>query len=194
MPRSSTRRLAAVALLALLAGTLSVGVTATAASAHDQVVSTVPASQEHLETSPTEVSMVFSDAILDLGATILVVDENDTDWAQGDVRIDGSTASQGLDGTLTDGRYQVRWRVVSADGHPISGTFDFAVGEVAEVDESEPEAAAASAVPALPAATGSDASRNAVVDPALLFIGLGGAVAGVLVFIFILTVRKRRTP
>jgi methionine-rich copper-binding protein CopC len=194
MPRSSTRRLVAVALFALLAATLSVGVTATAASAHDQVVSTVPASQEHLETAPPEVSMVFSDAVLDLGATILVVDENDTDWAQGDVRIDGSTASQGLNGTLVDGRYQVRWRVVSADGHPISGTFDFAIGEVDEVGTAEPAAPSSSTAPALPAATGSDASRNAVVDPALLVIGLGGAVAGVLIFILILTLRKRRTP
>jgi methionine-rich copper-binding protein CopC len=175
--------------VAAVFGLMVVGLTPTAASAHDQVLSTVPASQQHLEVSPQQVSMVFSDAILDLGATILVVDDNDTDWAEGDVQIDGSAASQGLAGDLPDGRYQVRWRVVSADGHPISGTFDFAVGEVSAT------APAASAAPAtespLQAATDSGSDRNAVTAPSFILIGLGGAVAGFLIFVLILTLRKR---
>lgn len=32
---------------------------------------------------------------------------------------------------LPDGGYQVSWRVVSADGHPISGSFGFRVGNPA---------------------------------------------------------------
>jgi hypothetical protein len=30
---------------------------------------------------------------------------------------------------MPEGSYQVRWRVVSSDGHPISGSFEFAVGQ-----------------------------------------------------------------
>ena len=143
MSRSTVSRRAAVTLLGLLAGALIVGATPLSASAHDQVLSTAPASQEHLEVAPTEVSMVFSDAVLDLGATILVVDEAGTDWAQGDVRIAGSAASQGLNGDLPDGRYQVRWRVVSADGHPISGTIPFTVSVgVAPAEDAAPSASA----------------------------------------------------
>lgn len=190
MSRSPLSRLTAAAALGLLAGALIVGLTPTAASAHDQVLSTAPASQEHLDTAPTEVSMVFTDAMLDLGATILVVDEGGTDWAEGGVRIDGSGASQALTGDLPDGRYQVRWRVVSADGHPISGTFDFAVGEV---EAGAFAAATPSAEPTLQAATESDATRNDVALPPFLLIGIGGAVAGFLIFILILTLRKRPT-
>ncbi|MEX0691314.1 MAG: copper resistance CopC family protein [Gemmatimonadales bacterium] len=29
---------------------------------------------------------------------------------------------------LPEGTYRVRWRTASSDGHPITGTFDFAVG------------------------------------------------------------------
>jgi methionine-rich copper-binding protein CopC len=192
MSRSTVSRRAAVTLLGLLAGALIVGATPLSASAHDQVLSTAPASQEHLEVAPTEVSMVFSDAVLDLGATILVVDEAGTDWAQGDVRIAGSAASQGLNGDLPDGRYQVRWRVVSADGHPISGTFDFAIGEVAPAAPDRP--ASPSVAPTLQAATDSDSGRNSVAEPSFILIGLGGAVAGFLIFVLILTLRKRTTP
>lgn len=192
MSRSTSSRLTAVALLGLLGGALIVGATPTAASAHDQVLSTAPASQEHLDVAPTEVSMVFSDAVLDLGATILVVDEAGTDWAANTVRIDGSAVRQGLTGELPDGRYQVRWRVVSADGHPISGTFDFAVGEVAA---GQPFAqATASAAPTPQEATGSDSSRTPAVEPSFILIGLGGAVAGFLIFVLILALRKTPKP
>lgn len=190
MPRFISPRLTAAALLGLLAAALIVGVTPTAASAHDQVLSTSPASQEHLDVAPTEVSMVFSDAVLDLGATVLVVDEDGTDWSANMVHIDGSAVRQGLTGELPDGRYQVRWRVVSADGHPISGTFDFAVGEVVAGQTFEP--ATPSAAPTVQAATGSDSSRNTVIAPSFVLIGLGGAVAGFLIFVLILTLRKRQ--
>jgi methionine-rich copper-binding protein CopC len=190
MSRSPVSRLATVTLFGLLVGTLFAGVTPTAASAHDQVLSTTPASQQHLDTAPTEVSLVFSDAVLDLGAAVLVVDEDGTDWAEGAVRIDGSAVGQDLTGVLPDGHYQVRWRVVSADGHPISGTFDFGVGDVPAGTFA---AATPSADPTLTAAVDSDPTRNAVAAPSFVLIGIGGAVAGFLVFILILTLRKRPT-
>jgi methionine-rich copper-binding protein CopC len=191
MSRLTSPRRIAVAVLGLLAGALIVGATPLSASAHDQVLSTAPAAQEHLDVAPTEVSMVFSDAVLDLGATILIADMAGTDWAAGDVRIDGNSVSQGLNGDLADGRYQVRWRVVSADGHPISGTFDFALGEVSAA---APAASGSpSATPGLRAATDSAAGRNAVTGPPFILIGLGGAVAGFLIYVLILTLRKRPT-
>ena len=45
----------------------------------------------------------------------------------------GSDVSVPVEGTLADGTYVVSWRVVSADGHPIRGTFTFSVGEETQV-------------------------------------------------------------
>lgn len=198
MPTSTLNRLAAAAALGVLTIVFLVGGTPMAASAHDQVLSTSPASQEHLETAPQEVSMVFSDAVLQLGATILVVDEGGQDWALGDVRIEGSTVSQALNGALADGRYQVRWRVVSVDGHPISGTFDFSVGVLGQAPTASATPAADAALPDLGDVGEANASRDSAAPTPFLLVGLGGAVAGVLIFLLILTLgstrRHRRSP
>ena len=196
MSSSPFRRAAAgLSLGTFLAALIVVG-SPLAAYAHDQVISTSPQSQEILEAAPAEVSMEFSDDILDIGATILVVDNAEKDWASGDMRVEGRTAVQSVAAEIPNGSYQVRWRVVSSDGHPISGTFDFAVGEmstpaVAPAAENEP-----APVATLPAATDSSTGRNDTVAPPLVLIGFGGAVVGAGIFLLVITLvksRRRRT-
>ena len=66
-------RLLAIGAAAVLAVLLPIGI-AVPASAHDQVVSTSPAEGEHRDVAPTEVSMTFTSAILEIGAIMLVVE------------------------------------------------------------------------------------------------------------------------
>jgi methionine-rich copper-binding protein CopC len=112
MTTSRIRTLTLAATFAALAlSTLAVlSPIAPSASAHDELVSTTPAQGEHLADPPSDVSMVFSDKLIEVGAVILVVDEKGKNWVDGDVRLDGATATAPLDPTLPDGNYLVRWR------------------------------------------------------------------------------------
>ncbi|MDJ0337856.1 copper resistance CopC family protein [Cryobacterium sp. PH31-O1] len=182
------RLLAGLGALALAAA-FAIGGAAPAANAHDSVLATVPSDTEHVDLAPATVSMRFTDDIMQLGAVLLVVDSAGTDWAEGEPALDGSTATVAVDPALPDGAYQVRWRVVSADGHPISGTFDFSVGSGAPA--APPTDAAA---PAFTTPTDSSVVAS-VPPPAGLPIGvtaLIGAVVGLAFLIGILALNRRR--
>jgi methionine-rich copper-binding protein CopC len=100
------------------------------AYAHDQVLAQSPAADAALDGSPQRVSLTFTDTPLDIGAVVMVVDPAGKNWSAGEPRISGATVEQPV-GALPDGHYQVRWRVVSADGHPISESYPFTVGDAA---------------------------------------------------------------
>jgi len=127
-PHSHRKRRTAAAALALAALAV-LGPFVPAANAHDQVTFTAPADAEQLDTAPADVTMQFTDELIAVGALMLVVDESGEDWADGPMAIDRATVVQPLKTGLPDGTFDVRWRVVSADGHPISGTFRFSVGD-----------------------------------------------------------------
>ncbi|QOD42659.1 copper resistance CopC family protein [Clavibacter zhangzhiyongii] len=149
--RSRVRRAARVLLPAVaLAITSAVAPGPTSAAwAHDSIISTTPADGGHVETAPSEVSMLYTDSLIGVGAAVVVVDQDGTDWADGPVTLAGTDAVQPLRAGMPDGMYEVRWRVVSSDGHPIAGTYAFAVGE-ADSAAAPAEAAADSAAAATP--------------------------------------------
>jgi copper transport protein len=117
-------------LVAVLVGSIALAVgMATPAGAHAVVVSSSPNADERLTAAPSEVSIVFSEAVTsDLGG-ITVLDSNGT-------RVDNDDSAQPttvslrttLQPDLTDGTYVANYKVVSADGHPISGAIVFGVG------------------------------------------------------------------
>ena len=192
MPSSPFRRATALLSFGAIVTALIVVSSPIAANAHDQVISTAPASQEHLDAAPGEVSMELSADILDIGATILVVDDAGKNWAFGDMRVEGREAIQTVEAEMPDGNYQVRWRAVSSDGHPISGTFDFAVGDAPAVAAAPDTAIEPSPEPSLAAATDSTADRNDTAPPPFLLIGIGGGLAGLLVFLLVIFLVKPR--
>jgi len=126
-PLRSLLRAAAVALVALGA---AIAVPAPA-SAHDQLVGTDPADGATLTALPAQITLTFSDAVLpDPGATAVeVTDPAGAPVADGEATTDGATVTQTLRADAADpnGRYTVAWKVVSSDGHPVSGTFAFTV-------------------------------------------------------------------
>ncbi|MFO7689534.1 MAG: copper resistance protein CopC [Cryobacterium sp.] len=183
----------ALFLALFLAAVLSIA-PAMPAAAHDQVISTMPAEAEHLDGAPTEVSMTFTSEILDIGAIMLVVGADGDDWADGPPSLDGVLAVQTLKEGVPDGAYQVRWRVVSADGHPISGTVDFTVGTVTDTAG---EAAAGSPPPAVSAetsTTGAGTPATTASDFPLPVTGLIGAAAGIFGYLLVQLWRRRSTP
>ncbi|WP_165362758.1 copper resistance CopC family protein [Promicromonospora panici] len=120
----------AVAVVATIA-------TAAPASAHDKLISSDPASGQTLAEAPSAVSLTFSADVLDMGAAVVVSDDGGTDWVSAAPMVDGPTVTAALDPGMADTGYEIRWRVVSSDGHPISGVVPFAVGDGKPADAAE---------------------------------------------------------
>lgn len=156
------------------------------ASAHDQLISSSPAPDERLAAAPAEVRLEFTAAVLDVGALVLVVDDAGTDWVAGPPVIDGTVVTVPLLPDLPEAGYQVRWRVVSSDGHPISGFIPFTIGDAAplelEVGGELPEERAAQAQ--------NQQEQDAIGRTVL--IGAGGAAAALAVLALVTALRHAR--
>ncbi len=95
------------------------------AAAHDELVSTTPADGAS-GAAPSQVVLRLVDTVLSVGSRVRVVgpDGGATDAAPD---VTGSTVTQRLRPDLPPGRYQVDWRAVAGDGHPVTGSFAFTV-------------------------------------------------------------------
>jgi methionine-rich copper-binding protein CopC len=122
--RGSARlgRLAAV----LAASAALVVLPALPASAHNYLVATTPAKDAVVTTQPGTVSLETNDALLDVegGSVIQVQGPDGRYYGDGCAVVDGPVATTQTE-LCEPGRYTVTWRVVSTDGHPISGTWAF---------------------------------------------------------------------
>ena len=169
-------------LLAILGLVLGVAVASTAspAFAHDELVASDPAADSTVAQLPEEVALTFSGVLIDEpGVNVVsVTDAAGTELADGAPTLDGTKITQTLSGD-SQGPMTVTWRVVSSDGHPVSGEFSFVAGDAAAA----PSAPAATA-PAAPAEEGLPAAFWIVV-------GVVG-VAGVAALVVALVAASRR--
>jgi methionine-rich copper-binding protein CopC len=95
--------------------------------AHSLLLESAPAADAQLSTPPTEISLRFNNRIEKKLSTIRLVDERGgvrpvTMLADGPAdRLAASLPS------LDPGAWRVEWRVLSTDGHVVSGRFSFRV-------------------------------------------------------------------
>ncbi|MFJ1729873.1 copper resistance CopC/CopD family protein [Streptomyces sp. NPDC088254] len=128
--RSSRSRLTALlllagAVLAVLAGGAS------PAAAHSTLVRAVPADSSVIKTAPDRITLTFSETVGLSAGSLRVLSPESLRVDEGPVRHAPGTADTAevrLADKLPEGTYTVGWRVVSADGHPISGAFTFSLG------------------------------------------------------------------
>jgi MYXO-CTERM domain-containing protein len=125
-PSTILRRTAAT--LTLAAGLTAL--TAAPALAHDQLISSTPEDGAVLDTAPERIVLTYSAGPMDMGSQLQVTDSTGDSITAGDLQINGTQVIQPLTATgAEDETYQVVWRVVSSDGHPIEGTFSYQVGD-----------------------------------------------------------------
>lgn len=96
---------------------------APAASAHDELTSTTPKNGATVTSAPSSLELTFAEKPLAVGNQISVKAPNGS-TSKATPKVDGSTVSAPFAGH-GDGAYTVTWRVVSSDGHPISGSYAF---------------------------------------------------------------------
>ncbi|WP_037335499.1 copper resistance CopC family protein [Saccharomonospora piscinae] len=119
------RRLAAL-VTALAVALVGLAVTALPASAHNVLISSAPAEGDELDTAPTEVVLTFDQPVqeADVNEVALTGPQGDQ-WAEGTVTVDGDTVTAPLRPLGPAGEYVVGYRILSADGHPVSDEIRF---------------------------------------------------------------------
>lgn len=192
----------AVAVVAMLAS-------AAPASAHDKLISSDPAADQRLAEAPSAVTLTFSADVLDMGAAVVVSDGDGTDWVSAAPAVDGPTVTAAVDPGMPEAGYEIRWRVVSSDGHPITGVIPFTVGDGAPLDGgADVGPGGATPSPAAPGAVGtagagpgaqggtrsSTQTQTAQEDEGpwrVVLVGAGGAAVAVALLALVQFLRRR---
>jgi methionine-rich copper-binding protein CopC len=99
-----------------------------AATAHDDVIDQIPAPGSQVEAGLVDIRLDFSNELLDIGSGAeIVVTAPDGSLAPATcAALNGTLASAQTDLDQA-GTYTVAWRVVSSDGHPIEGSYNFEI-------------------------------------------------------------------
>jgi copper transport protein len=138
----------------LALATLVIG--AQPAAAHAALASSDPRNGAVLPTSPSRVVLTFNEPISLQPGGIRVFQGDGTPVRLSATARD-NTAAISFEGELASGTYVVSWRVNSADGHAISGAFNFSVVRTSEITftpaERDPSAALTVALQAVNALT-----------------------------------------
>jgi len=159
-------------LLAIVA-VLALGALAPTAAGHAVLVASDPAPDTVLPEPPGRILLTFSEPTSATGAEIVLIGPDGEIYASGDPYPSGRTLMMGVPSDLPAGTSLVDWRIVSADGHRVQGSFTFSVGSPSAppsvVDERRTVERAAAGV----------ALRTAIFTATVVLIGLVGLLLAV---------------
>jgi copper resistance protein C len=113
-------RAAATSLLSLVA----LPAIATPALAHTSLLSSDPADGAVLGTAPDVITLTFTDPMQAEFSTVTVTAPDGADTAQG-LLSDGNAVVVTVAPLTRPGRHEIGYRVLSQDGHPVTGTLAF---------------------------------------------------------------------
>jgi hypothetical protein len=180
-------RIAAATVAACIALLLG----AAPAFAHTRLESSNPADGSKLDSVPGTISLTFNEAVQSEFATLKVVGPDGTEYQTGTVSAADGQVSTAVSPLGPAGAYQVGYRVVSDDGHPVQGTLSFilttpgpaAAAPASAVPVATPVAAPAPAPAAAPVATQASTQQSGG-EPiwpwlvgAVVLVGAGAAAA-----------------
>lgn len=169
---------------ALAAGWLAavaIALCAPPAAAHATLISSDPTEGEVLTETPDVVTFTFDERVTLTDGSVQVFDAAG-EPVESDASGEDEVVTADLPDELADGTYVVAWRVVSADGHPISGSLTFSIGAPSETV----------VAPQVDGGASSSATADVGVAQALAYAGLLAA-GGLLVFV-LLVVGDTRLP
>jgi copper resistance protein C len=128
------------ALCALAIGLVVLAVSSSGAVpawAHASLVSSSPKAGAELVELPSRVTFTFSEDVSE-PAYVVVRTDDGTGVTAGDPVVEGTTVTQRLDDSRGTGSFTMAYRVVSVDGHPVTGELDFTVTGEGAKSSAEP--------------------------------------------------------
>ncbi|MDP1720534.1 MAG: copper resistance protein CopC [Candidatus Nanopelagicaceae bacterium] len=110
---------------------LWIGLPLPSAFAHAGLITSTPSSGARLTVLPSQVKLEFGENLLTLGDAqtnvLLVKDPDGVQISESDSSISGRFFFVSLNPSNKGGTFTVDWRIVSEDGHPVEGSFQFSV-------------------------------------------------------------------
>jgi methionine-rich copper-binding protein CopC len=92
---------------------------------HNELLGTEPPYGARLGAGPARVTLIFDLPAQRGFSTMIVTGPDHNQWQAGPALEDGTMVSAQVHPLGPAGEYTVAWRIVSADGHPVHGTFPF---------------------------------------------------------------------
>jgi copper resistance protein C len=127
--RRARSRLKAVAGLGVALGFAFLALLglATPASAHNSLIGSTPTDGSNMESGPNQIELKF-DQPVQMGQglnSIAVIGPNNDHWEGGPAQVDSNVVTAPVRPLGPAGSYKIGWRILSADGHPVSGELTF---------------------------------------------------------------------
>ena len=157
-------RITRLALAAIVLALVAMAAPAVA-SAHATRIAVDPPENATLTTGPGQVSATFNEQLQTSFAAMTVVGPDGNLWSSGEPRVHGAVIAVDLRPLGPVGAYTVNYRVTSADGHVVTGSWSFRL------------TVAGNGTPGLPAASSSGGADGMPVWPfavaGVLLVGAG---------------------
>jgi methionine-rich copper-binding protein CopC len=189
--RSSLTRPLAAGLL-IIGALGAVLFQAAPATAHSELLETSPASGAVLDAVPRDIQLTFGEEVQSQGSGIVVKGPSGQRYDDATTfTVDRNVASVELqpdDASYVDGQYTVSYRVVSADGHIVSGSYGFRLKGVGP--SGQPTPALTSTLDASPAAGTSESEDSG--SGVVWVLGLGAIGIVLVAAVISVAVRGRR--
>ncbi len=130
----------ALAALGLAIATI---VPSQAAFAHAELETSNPEANSVIGAAPSVISLTFGEKLMVMADQpeanqVQVTDGSNTRVDNADYQVTGEVLTVSLKPDQADGTYTVTYRVVSEDGHPIEGTYNFNVNGMARTGVESP--------------------------------------------------------
>ncbi len=171
---------------------------------HASLLRSIPAANSRLTKLPESIRLVFSEQIVPELSQITLGRSNGSSTqlrVANDPHDVHTLVGSVVGGAPTSGSYKVSWRVLSADGHPVAGSFSFTIEGARDTSRS-PAIAPLPVTATSTAVGGPGVSPSSVAAPddkqipvlAALFrgLGLGAMMTGLGLLFFVVTSRERR--
>ncbi|WP_332236961.1 copper resistance protein CopC [Sporolactobacillus sp. KGMB 08714] len=123
---------------------------ANTASAHAYIIRSDPAAQQQVSGNLKQVKIQFDEKIQPTFFSLDVLDQSGHRVDTNQVRTDPHNPAileNYLNRRLPTGYYWIKWKVISADGHPVNGIIAFQVGHPGRIQSPPPDTAAAGNLP-----------------------------------------------
>lgn len=161
------------------------------AQAHTSLISTDPTEGARLASVPEQVVLTFSENLREPSTVGVAVDGEEVEV---DFQVDGPRVVVTPPSDAPEGTYDINYRVISADGHPVTGTLSFEVAQAAGIATEEAPAGDEPTATQSPETATNDAAADAEDDSVWsspLLLGVG--VLAVVLAIGAVTILRRRS-
>lgn len=114
--------------LLLLAG-ITLLVAAPPAMAHVVLRSSNPAEGNTLSSAPSQIQLTFDKNVTLPSEPITISGSDGAAWTLGSASASGTNVTAPVQAAGADGTYRLNYLVIGDDGHPVSGSVNFVLGE-----------------------------------------------------------------